>query len=124
MLEAVAALPVRVLLTLGGVLMSNSVNAPANVTVREFVPHDLVLPYMATVISHGGLSTITTALTAGVPLLCIPQGRDQHYNAEQRRDYGRRTDRPQRRSGCRHRNSTNGAIGRPCRSARGVPLRR
>jgi UDP:flavonoid glycosyltransferase YjiC (YdhE family) len=82
MLEAVGALPARVLLTLGGVLHRNSIDAPPNVTVREFVPHDLVLPYMEAVISHGGLSTITAALTAGVPLLCIPQGRDQHYNAE------------------------------------------
>jgi UDP:flavonoid glycosyltransferase YjiC (YdhE family) len=37
---------------------------------------------MAAVISHGGLSTITAALTAGVPLICIPQGRDQSDNAE------------------------------------------
>lgn len=37
---------------------------------------------MAAVISHGGLSTITAALTAGVPLVCIPQGRDQPDNAQ------------------------------------------
>ena len=55
---------------------------PPNVTVRGFVPHHLVLPHMAAVISHGGLSTITAALTAGVPLVCIPQGRDQSDNAE------------------------------------------
>jgi len=36
---------------------------------------------MAVVICHGGLSTITAALAAGVPLICIPQGRDQHINA-------------------------------------------
>jgi UDP:flavonoid glycosyltransferase YjiC (YdhE family) len=82
MLEAVAALPVRVLLTLGGVLPPDAVEAPANVTVRGFIPHELVLPRMAAVISHSGLSTITAALTAGVPLLCIPQGRDQLDNAQ------------------------------------------
>ena len=82
MLDAIAALPVRVLLTLGGVLPLSPVDPPPNVTVRGFVPHDLVLPHMAAVISHGGLSTITAALTAGVPLLCIPQGRDQSDNAE------------------------------------------
>ena len=69
-------------LTLGGVLPSSTVDAPANVTVREFLPHDQVLPHMTAVISHGGLSTITAALAAGVPLLCIPQGRDQPHNAE------------------------------------------
>lgn len=82
MLDAVAALPVRVLLTLGGALQASAVDPPPNVTVRGFVPHDLLLPHMAAVISHGGLSTITAALTAGVPLLCIPQGRDQSDNAQ------------------------------------------
>jgi UDP:flavonoid glycosyltransferase YjiC (YdhE family) len=82
MLDAVAALPVRVLLTLGGALPASAVDPPPNVTVRGFIPHDLLLPHMAAVISHGGLSTITAALTAGVPLVCIPQGRDQFDNAE------------------------------------------
>jgi UDP:flavonoid glycosyltransferase YjiC (YdhE family) len=81
-LDAVAALPVRVLLTLGGALPASAVDPPPNVTVRGFVPHDLLLPHMAAVISHGGLSTITAALTAGVPLVCIPQGRDQPDNAK------------------------------------------
>ena len=82
MLDAVAAMPVRVLLTLGGALPPSSIDPPPNVTVRGFVPHELLLPHMAAVISHGGLSTITAALTAGVPLLCIPQGRDQPDNAK------------------------------------------
>jgi UDP:flavonoid glycosyltransferase YjiC (YdhE family) len=81
-LGAVAALPVRVLLTLGGAVPASAVDPPPNVTVRGFVRHDLLLPHMAAVISHAGLSTITAALTAGVPLVCIPQGRDQPDNAK------------------------------------------
>jgi UDP:flavonoid glycosyltransferase YjiC (YdhE family) len=81
MLAAAALLPVRVLLTLGGVVPIDAVDPPPNVTVREFVPHELVLPHMAAVVSHGGMSTITTALAAGVPLVCIPQGREQPINA-------------------------------------------
>jgi UDP:flavonoid glycosyltransferase YjiC (YdhE family) len=81
--DAVASVPVRVLLTLGGVIPAWSVGAPPNVTVRGYLPHGPVLPHMAGVVSHGGLSTITSALGAGVPLLCIPQGRDQHANAAQ-----------------------------------------
>jgi UDP:flavonoid glycosyltransferase YjiC (YdhE family) len=81
-LEAVGALPVRVLLTLGGVLPVESVTVAGNVTVRSFVPHESVLPNMAAVVCHAGLSTITTSLAHGVPLLCIPQGRDQPRNAE------------------------------------------
>ncbi|MDQ6720984.1 MAG: glycosyltransferase [Candidatus Dormibacteraeota bacterium] len=82
MLDAVARLPVRVLLTLGGVLPTGAIDAPANVTVRGFLPHHLVLPHMAAVICHGGLSTITGALAAGVRIVCIPQGREQPLNAE------------------------------------------
>jgi UDP:flavonoid glycosyltransferase YjiC (YdhE family) len=82
-LEAVAALPVRVLLTLGGVLPVESVTTPGNVTVRSFVAHERVLPHMSAVVCHGGLSTITASLAHGVPLLCIPQGRDQPSNADQ-----------------------------------------
>jgi UDP:flavonoid glycosyltransferase YjiC (YdhE family) len=74
-------MPVRVLLTLGGALPVSAVYAPPNVTVRDFVRHDLLLGHMAAVISHGGLSTVTAALTAGIPLLCVPQGRDQWDNA-------------------------------------------
>lgn len=81
-LDAVATLPVRVLLTLGGVLPTSAIDAPANVKVRGFLPHHLVLPEMSAVICHGGLSTITGALAAGVPLVCIPQGREQPINAE------------------------------------------
>ena len=81
-LDAVAALPVRVLLTLGGAVPASAVDPPPNVTVRGFVRHDLLLPHMAAVICHAGLSTITAALTAGVPLVCIPQGRDQPDNAK------------------------------------------
>jgi hypothetical protein len=81
MLEALSTLPVRVLLTLGGAVPAGAVEAPPNVTVRDYIPHDLVLARMAAVVSHGGLSTVTAALTAGVPLVCIPQGRDQADNA-------------------------------------------
>ena len=81
-LEAVARLPIRVLLTLGDVLPPGAIDAPPNVTVCGFIPHHLLMPHMAAVVSHGGLSTITGALAAGVPLVCIPQGRDQPDNAK------------------------------------------
>jgi UDP-glucoronosyl and UDP-glucosyl transferase len=80
--EAVARLPIRVLLTLGGVVLPSAINPPPNVTVCGFIPHELLMPHMAAVVSHGGLSTITSALTAGVPLVCIPESRDQPDNAK------------------------------------------
>jgi UDP:flavonoid glycosyltransferase YjiC (YdhE family) len=81
-LEAMAPLPIRVLLTLGGVLQPSAINPPPNVTVCDFIPHELLMPHMAAVVSHAGLSTVTSALAAGVPLVCIPQGRDQPDNAK------------------------------------------
>lgn len=81
-LQALADLPVRGLLTLGGVLPPDEVAAPPNVTVRTYLPHAAVLRHGSLVVSHGGLSTIMAALAHAVPLLCLPQGREQGLNAE------------------------------------------
>jgi UDP:flavonoid glycosyltransferase YjiC (YdhE family) len=80
-LSAVEPLNARVLLTLGEVVPIDAVTAPSNVTVRAYIPHDMVLPHMAAVITHAGMSTIMASLEAGLPIACIPQGRDQHLNA-------------------------------------------
>jgi UDP:flavonoid glycosyltransferase YjiC (YdhE family) len=88
LLEAVGSLPVRGLLTLGDVLPVESVSAPPNVMVRAYVPHERVLPHMSAVISHGGLSTITAALSHGLPMICVPQGREQPVNAARVQDLG------------------------------------
>jgi MGT family glycosyltransferase len=79
--EALAELPVRGLLTTGPAIDAAAISAPANVEVREFVPHAAVLPDAGLVITHAGLGTVHAALAAGVPLVCIPDGRDQDDNA-------------------------------------------
>lgn len=81
-LSALAARPVEGVVTLGGALCRDAISAPANFAVLDFVPHAAILPHASVVVSHGGLSTITSALAEGVPLVCIPQGRDQSWNAE------------------------------------------
>ena len=88
LLGALAALPVRVLVTLGGVLPPGSVPAPDNATVRGYVPHGSVLPHMGMVVTHASMSTVATALAAGVPLVCVPQGRDQPLNAARVEELG------------------------------------
>lgn len=87
-LEAMARLPVRGLLTLGGVPALGAVEAPSNVDVYDYVPHATVLPHVSAVVCHGGLSTVLAALAHGVPLVCIPQGREQPLNAERVRSCG------------------------------------
>ena len=54
---------------------------PPNVTVTRWVRHADVLPCCSAVITHGGHGTVMKALTAGVPLLVVPLGRDQPDNA-------------------------------------------
>jgi len=49
---------------------------------RSFVAHDGVLPYVDLVVTHGGLGTAMFSAGAGVPALCLPNGRDQNDNAE------------------------------------------
>jgi UDP:flavonoid glycosyltransferase YjiC (YdhE family) len=41
-----------------------------------------VLPHTAVVVTHAGLGTVMAALIHGVPLLCLPMGRDQGVNSE------------------------------------------
>lgn len=75
--EALGELPVRGLLTTGPAIDPEGLPSRDNVAVRRFVPHAEVLPHASLVITHGGLGTVHAALAAGVPLICIPHGRDQ-----------------------------------------------
>lgn len=72
-------LPVRALVTTGGARLRST--PPANVHVERFVPHAQVMPGAAAVVTHAGLGTVHVALAHGVPLVCLPIGRDQPDNA-------------------------------------------
>ncbi len=80
-LDAVSALPVRALLTTGPALDGAALRIPANTRAVAFVPHRMVLPHAALMITHAGWQTVNASLADGVPLLCIPAGRDQPDNA-------------------------------------------
>jgi MGT family glycosyltransferase len=58
------------------------VTAGANTQVVRYVPHAEILPSASLVITHAGAGTTMAALGHGVPLLCMPMGRDQFFNAE------------------------------------------
>ena len=78
---ALAGLPVRGLVTTGPAVDPGRLDAPANVTVVRSAPHGEVLAHADAVITHGGHGTVMKALIAGVPLVCLPTGRDQPDNA-------------------------------------------
>jgi MGT family glycosyltransferase len=80
--DAVAALPVRAIVTTGPSIDPATVTAGANTQVVSYVPHAELLPSTSLVITHAGLGTVMAALGHGVPLLCMPMGRDQFFNAE------------------------------------------
>ncbi|MBM7504351.1 glycosyltransferase [Agromyces aurantiacus] len=71
-LDALGSLPVRGLVTLGGLAPDHALRVPANVEVRELVPHAEVLPEASVVIGHGGHSTTMRALAHGLPAIVMP----------------------------------------------------
>jgi UDP:flavonoid glycosyltransferase YjiC (YdhE family) len=75
---ALADLPVRSLVTTGRLKLGR---APANVSLVPYVPHARVLPQATAVVTHAGLGTVHAALAHGLPLVCLPIGRDQPDNA-------------------------------------------
>ncbi len=80
-IAALADLPVQGMVTLGPALRKEDFALPANVWAAAYAPHTLVCPQANLVVTHGGHGTVITALNFGVPLVCLPMGRDQADNA-------------------------------------------
>lgn len=87
-IEALGSLPVRGLVTTGPAVDPSTFAAPANVHVVSSAPHGQVLPHAALLVTHGGHGTIMKSLVAGVPIVCVPLGRDQPDNAARLRFHG------------------------------------
>ena len=80
---AVAALPVRVLVTVGDTVEPATVgDLGPNVRVEGWVAQAEVLASASAVVCHGGYGTVLGALGAGVPVVAVPLFADQPYNAE------------------------------------------
>src|SRR5436305_4493531 len=77
---ALGRLPVRAVLTTGPAIAPSEVPAPANVRVLRAAPHCQVLSEAALMVTHAGHGSVLKALAAGVPLVCLPLGRDQKDN--------------------------------------------
>jgi MGT family glycosyltransferase len=78
---ALSRLPVRAVLTLGPALEPAEVPGSENVVVLRSAPHSQVLEQAALLITHCGHGTTMKGLAAGVPLVCLPMGRDQNDTA-------------------------------------------
>jgi MGT family glycosyltransferase len=79
--EALSTLPVRAVVTLGQMLGDHEVTGTDNVAVVRSAPHRQILGRASLVVTHCGHGTTLKTLAAGVPMLCMPMGRDQNDTA-------------------------------------------
>lgn len=80
-IDALAGLPVQVLVTAGPAVERTRLVAARNTNIVSYLPHSVVLPRASLVVTHAGLGTVMAALAHGVPLIALPMGRDQFFNA-------------------------------------------
>lgn len=80
-LDALAGVHARAVVAVGDHLDPAAFAAPVNVTMSRYVRHAVVLPHVALLVTHAGLGSVVAALAHGVPLLCLPLGREQPQNA-------------------------------------------
>ncbi len=76
-IEGLGGLDARVLVTTGPAIDPASLRAPDNTTLVRSAPHAQLFGEASAVVTHAGMGTVTRALAAGVPLVCMPMGRDQ-----------------------------------------------
>lgn len=76
--QACAALPVQLLISLGGGLEPEQLGTlPGNPLVVRYAPQLEIIKRAAVVITHAGLNTVLESLAEAVPLVAIPLGNDQ-----------------------------------------------
>ena len=81
-LAGLGDLPVHILATVGRDIDPAELGPqPAHVRVEQYVPQAEVLPRASLAVSHGGSGSVLGALAHGVPLVLLPMGADQPYNA-------------------------------------------
>ena len=78
--QALNTLPVKAVLTTGRAVDPKQLQAGPNIEVLRAVPHTRVLREASLVVTNAGHGTVLKSLAAGVPLVCIPMGRDQKDN--------------------------------------------
>jgi MGT family glycosyltransferase len=80
-IDAVSTLPVRAVVTTGPAIDPGDLVAAGDVRVVRSAPHGALIDQAATVVTHCGHGTTLKSLAAGVPMVCIPMGRDQDDTA-------------------------------------------
>jgi MGT family glycosyltransferase len=81
-IDALGDMQVRGAVSVGPTLNPGDFAATDNVAVVQTLPHSEILTFASAVVSHCGHGTTMKSLAAGVPLVCIPMGRDQDITAD------------------------------------------
>jgi MGT family glycosyltransferase len=77
-IEGLRAAQIRGVVTTGPAIDPALLPSAPNLEVVRAAPHARLFAEADVVVTHAGMGTVTRALTSGVPLVCIPMGRDQH----------------------------------------------
>ena len=81
-LTGLRELPVELVVTVGRDLDPAELDPqPANVHIERYVPQAMLLPCCRLVVSHGGSGSVLGALAHGLPMVLLPLGADQPFNA-------------------------------------------
>jgi MGT family glycosyltransferase len=80
-IDALATLPVQAVVTTGPAIDPAELTASGDVRVVRSAPHGQLIDHAAAVVTHCGHGTTLKSLAAGVPMVCIPMGRDQDDTA-------------------------------------------
>jgi MGT family glycosyltransferase len=86
LLHVLAATPYRYVVSMGP--QHEQLRLADNMTGREFLPQNSVLPHVDAVITHGGNNTVTECMWHGKPMLVLPIFWDQHDNAQRVHETG------------------------------------
>jgi len=86
--ETLAARGWEVVVSLGDAAASVAQRSPDHVQVHSFVDQIGMLANARLFVTHGGMNSVSEALSQGVPMIVIPQGVDQHLVARQAARHG------------------------------------
>ncbi|HEY1560584.1 MAG TPA: nucleotide disphospho-sugar-binding domain-containing protein, partial [Caulobacteraceae bacterium] len=80
--RALAEVDAEALVTTGAAMSPEGLAQGPLMSLERDVPHETLAPMADLVVTHAGHGTLSFALAAGVPMLCLPGGGDQPANAD------------------------------------------
>lgn len=71
-MDAVADLPLPIVVTTGNAVRPEELRRPPNVEIHGYVPHAKLMPDMSLLVGHRGHSTTMQALAHDLPVVIVP----------------------------------------------------